>query len=139
MTEQQALEEAMRRWGKMFPNRVFCSSEPVLMAGVVECPGDGHRGFYFTGNTWEEVFRAHDQAEVPVLCWKLRAFDFFGRPIDRVVDHAELAKLDWDDANDWTIRVKKTPLRTPLNSQSPIVPWRRAKSSNSKQQGQHRP
>jgi hypothetical protein len=109
MTDQQALEEATSRWGKEYPGRVFCCSHPTRMAGVIECPGDKHHGFFFTGHTWEDVFRAHDQAVQASLAWKVRACDPSGRPIERVVDHSELATLDWDKTRDWTIRVKRTP------------------------------
>jgi hypothetical protein len=113
MTEQQALAEAMRRWGKTFPGRVFCCSQPTLMAGVVECPGDPHRGFSITGKTWEEVFQAHDRSVASSLSWKLRAIDRSGRPIVRVVEHPELVNLDWDNNSDWAIRIKRTPRKRP--------------------------
>jgi hypothetical protein len=119
MTEEQALAEAERRWGKEFPNRVFCCTEPTFMAGVIECPGDTHGGFCFTGRTWEEVFRAHDRAVLSTLWWKVRAVDRVGRPVVRVVDHAGLVNLDWDDARDWAIRVKRTPRKRRGRNDSP--------------------
>jgi hypothetical protein len=111
MTDQQALAEAERRWGKKFPNRVFCCSHPTHMAGVIECPGDRHQGFSFTGQTWEDVFRAHDLSVLSMLYWKVRAVDWLGRPVVRVVDGSELAQLDWDDASNWAVRLKRTPRR----------------------------
>ncbi|HEY1376511.1 MAG TPA: hypothetical protein VGF55_06935 [Gemmataceae bacterium] len=122
MTEEQALAEAERRWGKEFPDRVFCCTEPTFMAGVIECPGDTHQGFCFTGGTWEEVFEAHDRVRRSTLWWKVRAVDRAGQPVVRVVDHTELVSLDWDDARDWTIRVKRTPKRKRRGETDPSPP-----------------
>jgi hypothetical protein len=111
MTDQQALAEAERRWGKKFPNRVFCCRHPTHVAGVIECPGDAHQGFSFTGHSWEEVFKARYLAALSVLYWKVRAVYWLGRPVVRVVDGSGLAQLEWDDDSNWAVRLKRTPRR----------------------------
>lgn len=106
MTERQAFREARRRWNKAFTGRVFiCTSATEKTVGVVECPGEPHRGFNFSGRTWEEAFQAHDQAMAPTLRWRLKAVTKTGEPVKQVADHISLPSLEWDHSKDWVLRI----------------------------------
>ena len=59
MKDHEALKEAKKRWGDQYGDRVFCM-RPFGFYGAGATGTDEEDGFYFSGDSWEEVFKKAD-------------------------------------------------------------------------------
>lgn len=60
MSDSEALKEAKRRWAAQYGERVFCSRPFGIMYAAGVNGSETEDGFYFSGDSWEEVFKKAD-------------------------------------------------------------------------------